>query len=288
MSLEIVVWDVKHGNSTYIKTPNEKHILVDLGVGSYESSDDTFSPLLHLKEKYAVNQLDQVIITHPHKDHINDILNFQKLNPKILSRPKSLSKQEIMKDVRDVDKRIFEKYFEISSKYDTPLTKEISTRIPSNTGGVNIQTFYPGSSTDSNINNCSLVTIVSYADSKMIIPGDNEVPSWTKLLDNKEFVNAIKDADILLAPNHGKKSGICKELFEHFTPYLTIISDGRFCDTTAVDNYSKLSQGWLMHYRDTEHEREKRKCLTTKNDGYIEIKFGYNNKKPFIDVRAKG
>ncbi|ODS37411.1 MAG: hypothetical protein A7316_09440 [Candidatus Altiarchaeales archaeon WOR_SM1_86-2] len=36
MTLEIVFWDVQHGSATYIKTPNGKHIVQDLGTGSCE------------------------------------------------------------------------------------------------------------------------------------------------------------------------------------------------------------------------------------------------------------
>ena len=77
--LKVVVWDVQHGNATYIRTPNDKHIVIDLGIGSYKSaksSSSVFSPLLHLQDKYGVKQLDNIIIMHPHTDHIDDIFNF--------------------------------------------------------------------------------------------------------------------------------------------------------------------------------------------------------------------
>ena len=73
--LQIVVWDVQHGNATYIKTPGGKHIVQDLGIGSYGEGRSEFSPLLHLKNG-GVNRLDGVIITHPHRDHLDDIFNF--------------------------------------------------------------------------------------------------------------------------------------------------------------------------------------------------------------------
>jgi len=73
----------------------------------------------------------------------------------------------------------------------------------------------------------------------------------------------------------------------HFSPYLTIISDGRFCDTSATDRYCNLTKGWKVHYRNG--NSEERKCLTTRSDGYVVVKLGYNdNQKPFIDVAAKG
>ena len=51
--LEVVLWDVQHGSATYIKTPekNQKHMVIDLGTGSYSESSETFSPLLYVKGK---------------------------------------------------------------------------------------------------------------------------------------------------------------------------------------------------------------------------------------------
>jgi competence protein ComEC len=43
--VEIIIWDVQHGSAAYIKSPNGKHIVVDAGLGSYENSDKSFSPL---------------------------------------------------------------------------------------------------------------------------------------------------------------------------------------------------------------------------------------------------
>ena len=31
----VIFWDVQHGHSTYIKTPNNRHIVIDLGTGDY-------------------------------------------------------------------------------------------------------------------------------------------------------------------------------------------------------------------------------------------------------------
>ena len=75
--LKIVVWDVQHGHAVYFQTPGGQDFVIDLGTGSYGDSDYEFSPLLHLKRKYDVVQLDGVIITHPHRDHLDDIFNFE-------------------------------------------------------------------------------------------------------------------------------------------------------------------------------------------------------------------
>ena len=75
-STKVVFWDVQHGHATYIKSPNDRHIVVDLGIGDYSEKNSCFSPLQHIRYEYGVTQLNYVIITHPHLDHIDDILNF--------------------------------------------------------------------------------------------------------------------------------------------------------------------------------------------------------------------
>jgi hypothetical protein len=37
---------------------------------------------------------------------------------------------------------------------------------------------------------------------------------------------------------------------------LTIISDGRFVDTSATDRYSKISNGWTVHKRSGGDEKD--------------------------------
>jgi len=283
-SLEIIFWDVQHGSATYIKTPNGTHLVKDLGTGSYGRNEE-FSPLLYLKNKYKVKQLDGVIISHPHKDHIDDIMNFDELSPRVLVRPKHLTKEEVMQNVREEDKELFEKYFTINQRYSDPVAPEDDPLSPENNGGVKIQTFIPKSCDRSNINNHSIVTILSYASSKVILTGDNEPCSWKELLERDSFKEAINNADILLAPHHGRESGFYSELFEHFKPRLTVISDGRFCDSSATGRYSEVSRGWTVHHREG-GEDEKRYCVTTRKDGVIVAKLGYNSdEKPFIDIR---
>lgn len=283
MPLEIVIWDVQHGSASYIKTPNNRHIVQDLGTGSYGENNKDFSPLLHIKNKWKVDRLDYVIISHPHKDHINDILNFEELSPRVFCRPKHLTEDEIMEYVRSEDKYLFDKYFEINQRYSGGVSSENDPDLPDNYGGVNIQTFHPRSCSTSNINDHSIVTVLSFARSKIILSGDNETCSWDELLKKNEFRKAIQDADLFLASHHGRESGYHSDIFEYFKPKLTIISDGRFCDTSATDRYSEISDGWEVHHRNG--ETEKRYCITTRNDGVIVVKLGYTPKNnPFIKV----
>jgi len=281
--LRIVVWDVQHGNAVYLRTPNGRHIALDLGVGSYGDSERTFSPLLHLKYKWGVELLDGVIITHPHRDHLDDIFNFGELSPRVLVRPQHLDEASIRAGNQAKDREVVEKYLEIDRRYNQPVQPSDSPFIPANNGGVHISRFFPRECSTKNLNNHSVVCVVSYAGCKMLIPGDNEGPSWEELLRSQDFAEAILGTDVLLAPHHGRDAGFYASLFKYFNPLLTVISDGRFCDTSATDRYGNVTKGWVVHKRSGGEEN--RKCISTRNDGVIDIKFGKNTDgKPFIEV----
>ena len=87
----MTVWDVQLGLAIHVKAPNGKYIVIDLGTGAYNTS-----PL----RKRMFDNIAYMVITHPHLDHISDILNFDNNPPKVLRRPNSLTNEEIMEGVR--------------------------------------------------------------------------------------------------------------------------------------------------------------------------------------------
>src|SRR5208337_929031 len=80
-SARIIVWDVGHGSSMSIKTPSGKTAMIDLGA----NVETEFSPIKFTKNIWGITRLDYLIISHPHVDHIRDIVNFQLLRPAVLN-----------------------------------------------------------------------------------------------------------------------------------------------------------------------------------------------------------
>jgi beta-lactamase superfamily II metal-dependent hydrolase len=280
--LEITIWDVNHGGAAYLKTPNNRHVVVDLG------DADGFSPLQTLYSR-GVRQLDVAVITHPHRDHLDDIFNFSLLSPLALHMPWTLSEAAIGKGNRTSDLEYVDRYLQIRRTCTFPVVPANNLAVPSNFGGIEFQVFAPVLCDENNLNNRSLVVVASYASSKIVIPGDNEAPSWKELLNNSAFVAAVKGADVLLAAHHGREAGYCGELFEAMgKPKLVVISDGRFGDTSATSRYSAQATGWTVF--DSLGTSDTRKCLTTRCDGHITIKFGWINDEPsqgpYLNVRT--
>ena len=265
MTLRFITWNVAHGSAALIQTPNGQQIAVDLG------SDAWFSPLQHMKYRMGIDQLDKVIITHPHMDHIEDILNFDLLSPRILMRPRQLTADDISAGHNNVGPeavQIYQKYLEIDDRYTRPVESTDDPDSAAINGGASIMTFSPSHSPKTNLNNHSIVTVIEYRGVKILSPGDNESPSWDELLANIAFREAIRNTHVLVAPHHGRESGFHPDLFNYISPLLTIISDGRTVDTSATGRYSTKTKGWTVLRRSG--SSEVRKCVTTRNDGMVE------------------
>lgn len=261
------VWDVQLGLAIHIKAPNGKYLVIDLGTGNWESGNT--SPLSVLRYKY----IHYMIITHPHLDHIDDIMKFDDNAPKILWRPTSIKNNEVMEGVRDIDEPKFEKYCEINDRYSSPVGQDEDpvSEIPFD--GMTVDNYFTSLCDKSNFNNFSPVTIVQLCGIKIVICGDNETASFDYLMKQTGFQDDVSDADILVAAHHGRESGYYKDFVDLVKPRLTIISDSSKSKTTAQAKYTSISRGWDVHNRNT-GEDEKRYCLTTRSDGNIVIEFG--------------
>jgi competence protein ComEC len=157
-----------------------------------------------------------------------------------------------------------------------------NTNNSDNWGGLVIERYNSSACNHNNFNNFSAITIFKYAKSKIVIPGDNESASFSELMKDDDFVTSIEDADILLAPHHGRDSGFSVDFVNKVNPRITIVSDGKYCDTSANGRYSQKSRGWTVYRRSGTSST--RKCLTTNSDGAVTVKFGYDGNSPFLNV----
>lgn len=271
------VWDVQLGLAIHIKAPNGKYLVIDLGTGNWESGNT--SPLSTLRYK----DIHYMIITHPHLDHIDDILKFDNNTPTILWRPTAITNDEVMEGVRDIDKPKFEKYCEINDRFTRAITtnEDPSNEMPFD--GMIVNKYFTSLCDKSNFNNFSPVTIVELFGIKIVICGDNETASFEKLMKLTGFQDSVSNADILVAAHHGRESGYYKDFVDLVKPRLTIISDSSKSTTTAQAKYTNASSGWDVHNRNTGKD-EKRYCLTTRSDGNIEIEFGESTKPEYKNV----
>lgn len=270
-------FDVDLGNCTYIKTPNGTNVLFDVG------SNETFSPIEYIKNRNE--DLDYLIISHPHEDHISDLLNMDfTIEPKVLTRNENIP-VELIQDRRDnakneEDKNKFDKYLDLNNRFNHPVSDEKNPENPKINGGVDFKFFIPNFEEERNdLNDYSLAVLISYSNRKVLLMGDNTLKNIEKMRKNP-FWNEIRNVDILLAPHHGRDSCYDVDFVNHVNPSLTIISDESGTNDSASTKYSEKSRGYNV-FKNGEYDE--RSCLTTRKDGMIRVTISNNDLKVIND-----
>jgi competence protein ComEC len=202
-----VIWSVEHGSSAYITCPNGKTMLLDAG----KSKD--FSPVTYLADHYKHSRITKLIISHPHRDHIEDLPNIvSQIKPKILMRNKEIPQKLIYPSADYLKDEAFKAYKELDETYIHPVSEEDKSTPAENWGGVEIKTYRnkPDWLTSPSLNNLSLLTIVNYMDFEIVFPGDLEPAGWDALIENTNVLENVGKGKIcvLVASHHGRRSGI--------------------------------------------------------------------------------
>lgn len=266
--VEIITWDVQHGDAILIKTPNDKVIVIDLGIGSFQSENERFSPLNHLLIKYGISKINCLLITHPHKDHIEDIESLRHFKVDRVITPKHIPKSQIGRNALPKTKQLYKEYKKLLSRSFLPARALVFDELK-------LKVFSPQSSPLNNLNNHSLVIVMTFGNLKFIVTGDNEHDSLNELMKDKNFCRYIDDAHVLWAPHHGRESAFHYNFVKRVNPLFTIISDDKNVRTSAAKKYSGMSEGEFVTSKSVGDVH--RKLLSTRKDGVIRI----NAKKGF-------
>lgn len=257
------VWDVELGLAIHIKAPNGKYIVIDLG------SRSDFSPMKQLRGK----EVGYMVITHPHFDHFSDVVNVNVARPTVLWRCKSYTRHELLAEASTDKKEIVRKYCDFVETYNAAMTAADSPYNPDTFDGLTVNTFSTNSCNKGNKNNFSAVVVLQLGNAKVVVCGDNEEASWEELMKQEAFKKAVKGAWVLVAAHHGRESGYSKNFVSLVDPYITIVSDTAKGGTSVTGNYICHSKGYKV-YNCLNGETRVRYCLTTRNDGNIEVTFG--------------
>ncbi len=260
--MKSITFDVEHGSSHIIRTPNDQVIMIDAG------SREDFSPALYLRNVWNISSV-WFTLTHHDSDHLTDINNIAEfLNVYALHTP-DLEVEHLRELYPGEFSTPLEVFLEFKKRFTIPIPPMSDPSY--NWGGVQFATFSNNYSDfeNPNINDLSIVTFAHYMGWTFIFPGDLERAGWKKLLERSEFREWLQRVDIFVASHHGRESGFYREIFNYCSPKLVIISDKSQSETSCPDDYRPFVQG--LSVVNSAGESSTRKVLTTRSDGAIHI-----------------
>ena len=218
---KVIFVDVGQGDCIYIKTPDEKHILVDgggrpEGVGDFDVGKEIVVPFLL---KNGVRKLDLVVMSHGHDDHMGGLIPvikeikvdaFMEFPPRQPSeRYKELKELINDKDIKCIQAKGGQtyrvgKYVFIDIIYPSPKPEVIDSLYAENE------------------NNLSLVMRVRYQQASIMLTGDIEEGV-------ESYLSGIwKDSiSILKVAHHGSNTSTTDRWLEAIKPGIAVIQSGK-------------------------------------------------------------
>lgn len=205
---QIHMLDIGQGDSILIQG-NGKNILVDTGPPSSKQK------LLQKLQKYKVEKIDLLVITHAHSDHNGNVSAVLDVIPVDL----------VMESPVLTASPIVKKYYALMKEKKIRLKTPKAGDLYEIGGGTNIEFLTPitGFDNPENLNNSSLVFILSSGNVKTLFTGDVETGV------EKELVYSYGDklkSQILKSPHHGSRTSSSDLFIKTVYPESALISLG--------------------------------------------------------------
>lgn len=270
MSMKLMVFDVEHGACAFIRTPTNHTILIDCGC------TEGFSPALYIAKNelptaagWNGNKLTQLVVTHPHDDHITEVEAIKKNCPPAFLLRQTYNWEEV-KTAENGDYDNLDTYTAWQTSYNQAITQypELGLKFewfmlsPAEAKKIDEAKF---------INNSSIVVIVTVKgtqfEEKFLFGGDMETAGWEALLKNPRFKEAVKAVKFFIVPHHGHESGFSDALFDAMgsKPWLNIVSI-HHNDEHIDPRYSQEAYSVGVEVNGVQ-----RRMLTTRSDGTTTI-----------------
>nr|WP_234388535.1 DNA internalization-related competence protein ComEC/Rec2 [Staphylococcus aureus] len=254
---KITMLNVGQGDSILYEGGKNQNVLIDTGG---KVIDDTKQPsysiskyhILPTLNERGINELEYLILTHPHNDHIGEveyiishikikhivIYNKGYSSNTLMLLSKLSHKYNIIGEVEYIISHIKIKHIviynkgyssntlmllsKLSHKYNIKLmdVRQVSSFKLGDSSFLFFDSFIPNSRDK---NEYSIITMITYQNKKVLLMGDASKNNESLLL--KKY--NLPEIDILKVGHHGSKTSSSKEFIEMIKPKISLISSGK-------------------------------------------------------------
>lgn len=205
--LKVHFIDVGQADAILIEAPTGKKMLVDAG------NNDDEKELLSYLRRQEVQELEAVVGTHPHEDHIGSldavINNFPVKKvylPKVVHTTKTF--ENLLLAVKNNNLKITYAKGGMTISLDPQLKVEILA---------------PNSDEYEELNDYSIVLKITYGNTSFLLTGDAEKISEEEMIERGYDLKA----DVLKVGHHGSNTSTSQQFLQRVQPQIAVISAGK-------------------------------------------------------------
>ncbi len=211
--LEVTFFDVGQGDAVLLQTPGGNHYLYDVGAWS-PGSDSAERTILPELKAMGIRRLDGVILSHPHADHIGGIVSLMHHIPI----------DTIYQSPVPYDTRLYHRYMSLAVEMGIPVRLLATGDVIDTDRSMPILVLAPSAGIRaSDPNNQSVVLMVMYGDSRLLLTGDAEEESEEFLVG--QFGPFLR-ADLLKVGHHASKTSSTAPFLEKVSASRAVASLG--------------------------------------------------------------
>lgn len=252
--LRITAIDVGQGSSTLVRFPGGRKMLVD-GGGFFNDDFDigryVVAPFLWHEK---IRRIDMVVLTHVHPDHLNG-LRFIVENFDV---------GEVWSSGHESDAEYYHDFKRILMERSIPWCIVSAASHPLQFGGVHVRILNPvdpvrrsdGRESFDEINNLSVVTMLTYGEVGILLPADISEPTEKRLIRQGIRLRS----DVLFVPHHGGLTSSTEAFLEKVRPRIAIVSCGK-------DNVFRLPHPDVLG----RYHARKIRVMRTDRDGAVTV-----------------
>src|SRR5699024_6291491 len=202
--LEVHYIDIGQGDSIFIQLPNGETILIDGGPRTNSKI------LVNYLEELGVENINYLVATHPHEDHIGGL-------PNVI---RNFKVDKIYMPDKTANTAIFEEFLLEIKEKDVEVNTVSGGDVLIEGDGLKYEVMAPNEEKYSNTNDYSIVTKITYKNNSFLFTGDAEKTSEKEIIEKGYKLSS----DVLKVGHHGSSTSTSEDLLKNVQPKYGVIS----------------------------------------------------------------